>query len=230
MRTTCRCLSRDLLRHADRLVPLQRRLHLSGRSDDPAGHGDGRVARSKYRLPMDRGLARQSLPGHFVCTTKKEKVMMTRMRSCSGWPPRPLTAQRLRQQGGATTAPTLQTPRSRRRRPGPRPSPPALTRTAASSRRPSRPASMQTLAGPGPYTVLVPDDAAFAKLPAGPPKLAKPEIRAPADRRPDLPHPARHGAGRRHRQGDRQRQGQDGAGDHGRRHADRDAAKATRSS
>ena len=36
-----------------------------------------------------------------------------------------------------------------------------------------------TLAGPGPYTVLVPDDAAFAKLPAGTTEtLMKPESRA----------------------------------------------------
>jgi uncharacterized surface protein with fasciclin (FAS1) repeats len=36
-----------------------------------------------------------------------------------------------------------------------------------------------TLAGPGPYTVLVPDDAAFAKLPAGTlDNLLKPEARA----------------------------------------------------
>jgi uncharacterized surface protein with fasciclin (FAS1) repeats len=36
-----------------------------------------------------------------------------------------------------------------------------------------------TLAGPGPYTVLVPDDAAFAKLPAGTlDNLMKPEARA----------------------------------------------------
>jgi len=36
-----------------------------------------------------------------------------------------------------------------------------------------------TLAGPGPYTVLVPDDAAFAKLPAGTlDNLMKPEGRA----------------------------------------------------
>lgn len=36
-----------------------------------------------------------------------------------------------------------------------------------------------TLAGPGPYTVLIPDDAAFAKLPAGAlDALLKPEARA----------------------------------------------------
>ena len=88
-----------------------------------------------------------------------------------------------------------------------------------------------TLAGPGPYTVLVPDDAAFAKLPEGTTdSWAKPESRAAADRRPHLSHPAGHGAGRRHRQGDRQRQGQGGPGDHGRRHADRDRARAARSS
>ena len=48
----------------------------------------------------------------------------------------------------------------------------------------------QTLAGPGPYTVFVPDDAAFDAAPGRARSTPKPENRAAADRRAHQPHPA----------------------------------------
>ena len=60
---------------------------------------------------------------------------------------------------------------------------------------------------PGPYTVFVPDDAAFDQAPGGNVRHQSQEPRA-ADRHHHQPDSARHGARRRHRQGDRQGQGQ----------------------
>ena len=50
----------------------------------------------------------------------------------------------------------------------PRPSPPGSRRTAGTRADSAKAAGIdKTLTGPGPYTVFVPDDAAFGKLPAG---------------------------------------------------------------
>ncbi len=79
-----------------------------------------------------------------------------------------------------------------------------------------------TLAGPGPYTVFVADDAAFDKLPAGTVETwMKPEARPDLTRTLIVPDPAGDRPGRGHRQGDRCRQRQGTAGDDGRRYADR---------
>ena len=78
--------------------------------------------------------------------------------------------------GGGTDAPEAQTPEAEKA---------AGTKTIAAGLEPNSPFMTaakatgldQTLAGPGPYTVLVPDNAAFASAPAGT-FDAKPENRA----------------------------------------------------
>ncbi len=87
-----------------------------------------------------------------------------------------LAASGCSQQGRLTKLPPRA--RQRSRRPATRPLPPGSTRTAGSLA--AKAAGLDaTLAGPGPYTVFVPDDAAFDKLPAGTfDSWTKPEARA----------------------------------------------------
>jgi uncharacterized surface protein with fasciclin (FAS1) repeats len=118
-------------------------------------------------------MARQALPGHFVLGTKQEKVMKTQMlmlglaamvavggceNKAADKRANPQTPEAQKVAGGKTIAAGLaQDGRFM-----------AAAKAAGLD---------QTLAGAGPYTVLVPDDAAFAKAPAGM-FDAKPENRA----------------------------------------------------
>jgi uncharacterized surface protein with fasciclin (FAS1) repeats len=111
-------------------------------------------------------VARHALPGHFVLTTKREKVMKTQALTFG------LAAVLLAAGGcnsnnkGAGAGTNAQTPEAQKA---------AGTKTIAAGlatdakfMAAARAAGLdQTLAGAGPYTVLVPDDAAFAKAPAG---------------------------------------------------------------
>ena len=174
---------------------------------------------------MDRRAARHALPGHFASRTKQGgmgmKTQCARARPGRGAARGRRLQQARRQRQRRRTPQTAEGPEGGRR---PRPSPPASTPNSKFMAAAKAAGLDQTLAGPGPYTVFVPDDAAFDKAPAGTFDSNAGEPR-PADRHPDQPDPARHGAGRGHRQGDRQRQGQGRAGDHGRRHADRDQGR-----
>ena len=59
---------------------------------------------------------------------------------------------------------------------------------------------VETLSGPGPFTVFAPTNAAFAKLPAGTvDTLLKPENKAKLTSDPDLSRRPRHDHRRRHR-------------------------------
>jgi uncharacterized surface protein with fasciclin (FAS1) repeats len=110
-------------------------------------------------------MARHALPGHFVLTTKREKVMKTHALTLA------LAAALLaaggcnnnKADGGRANA---QTPEAQKA---------AGTKTIAAGlaadgkfMAAAKAAGLdQTLAGAGPYTVIVPDDAAFDKAPAG---------------------------------------------------------------
>jgi uncharacterized surface protein with fasciclin (FAS1) repeats len=121
-------------------------------------------------------MARHALPGHFVSRTKELKGMhkhalvialagaLFTVGACSD------------NAGGGNEAPKAQTPEAAKA---------AGTKTIAAGLDAGGPFMTaakaagldQTLAGPGPYTVLVPDDAAFSAAPAGTFE-AKPENRA----------------------------------------------------
>ena len=72
---------------------------------------------------------------------------------------------------------------------------------------------IETLKGPGPFTVFAPTDEAFAKLPAGTRDAAQAGEQGQADAHPHLPRRGRQGDGGRRRQADVGQGGQ-------RRHAD----------
>ena len=98
--------------------------------------------------------------------------------------------------------------------------------TASSSPPPSRSGSTRRSPGPARTPCSCPATPRSTNCrPARSTRLMKPECARAADRRADLSHPPRHDPCRRHRQGDRQRQGQGGAGDDGRRDADRDQGR-----
>jgi uncharacterized surface protein with fasciclin (FAS1) repeats len=121
-------------------------------------------------------MARHALPGHFVSRTKEPKGMhkhalviafagtLLTISACNN------------NQGGGNGAPEAQTPEAEKA---------AGSKTIAAGLPENSPFMAaakaagldQTLAGPGPYTVLVPEDSAFAAAPAGTFE-AKPENRA----------------------------------------------------
>jgi uncharacterized surface protein with fasciclin (FAS1) repeats len=110
-------------------------------------------------------MARQALPGHFVSSMKQEKVMKTQALTLS-------LAAVLLAAGGCDNQGTegrnagAQTPEAQKA---------AGTKTISAGLGQdgrfmaiAKAAGLdQTLAGAGPYTVIVPDDAAFARAPAG---------------------------------------------------------------
>jgi uncharacterized surface protein with fasciclin (FAS1) repeats len=113
-------------------------------------------------------MARHALPGHFASrTNKEEKGMKTRVFAIALASSALIALTACNQnEGNAGEAPKAQTPKAEKA---------AGDKTIAAGLAPNskfiaaaKGAGLdQTLAGPGPYTVLVPDDAAFDAAPAG---------------------------------------------------------------
>jgi uncharacterized surface protein with fasciclin (FAS1) repeats len=110
-------------------------------------------------------MARQALPGH-SCEQRTETKGMKTHKFALSMATVALLAACNQTEGSANGQPSAQTPKAQKA---------AGTKTIAAGLAPNsqfvtaaKAAGLdQTLAGPGPYTVFVPDDAAFAKAPAG---------------------------------------------------------------
>ena len=168
-------------------------------------------------------MARHALPGHFVIEQRKGDKGMTEPALVIGLAAALLDAQRLQQHDdGRQRGASAQTAEAAKEAAGDKTIAAGLDAEQPVHRtRPRRPGSTRRWPARAPTPCWCPTMPRSRKLPAGT-FDAKPENRAQLTgvlTNMILPG---HRARRRHRQGDRQRQGQGGAGDHGRRHADRD--------
>jgi uncharacterized surface protein with fasciclin (FAS1) repeats len=111
-------------------------------------------------------MARQALPGHFACKDKKgEKVMKTQALTL-GLAAVLLAAGGCNNNKGTEGRTSAQTPEAQKAA-GNKTIAAGLSANSKFMAAAKAAGLDQTLAGAGPYTVLVPDDAAFDKAPAG---------------------------------------------------------------